>query len=312
MDEAGGARLALVDASADRMWMEKVEEAAKEGKKLYVHECGSWHGSEADSRTVAWIAACFAAIAHQQPRAELVPLLPEAGWCVEKIAERKDLVEICEFEEDEEHVKETSSELKKIRQRRGQPALRTVPLPSVSKGGATARSSILDADASNAEGCSFDYVAVGGTFDRMHAGHRVLLAVAAVCCTTELYVGITSDGLLVNKEDKEMIRPYDSREATVREYLKNVNPSLIVTTGALSDPKEPTAASIVENMQALVVSEETVVGGHAINEDRKRRGFSPLKLIVIKLLFGKTREKLSSTALRQEDKSATRFIGQTS
>mmetsp|Transcript_4597 Transcript_4597/g.29153 ORF Transcript_4597/g.29153 Transcript_4597/m.29153 type:complete len:313 (-) Transcript_4597:1517-2455(-) len=312
MDEAGGARLALVDASADRKWMEKVEEAAKDGKKLYVHECGGWHGSNADSRTVAWIAACFATIANQQPRAELVPLLSEAGWCVEKISGRNDLVEVCEFEGDEEHVRETSSKLKKIRQQRGQPALRIVPMPSVSKGEADPGTRILDYDVSNAEGCSFDYVAVGGTFDRMHAGHRVLLAVAAVCCTTELYVGITSDGLLANKEDKDMIRPYDSREATVREYLKNVNPSLVVTTGALSDPKEPTAASLVESMQALVVSEETVVGGHAINEDRKRRGFSPLKLIVIKLLFGKTREKLSSTALRQEDKSATRSVGQTS
>lgn len=38
----------------------------------------------------------------------------------------------------------------------------------------------------------YDNVAVGGTFDRLHAGHRILLAAAALVSRKLLYVGVTS------------------------------------------------------------------------------------------------------------------------
>jgi hypothetical protein len=34
-------------------------------------------------------------------------------------------------------------------------------------------------------------VSVGGTFDRLHAGHRLLLAATALVATQNVYVGIT-------------------------------------------------------------------------------------------------------------------------
>ena len=37
----------------------------------------------------------------------------------------------------------------------------------------------------------FDHVAVGGTFDRLHAGHRILLATTALVTRLSIYVGIT-------------------------------------------------------------------------------------------------------------------------
>lgn len=38
---------------------------------------------------------------------------------------------------------------------------------------------------------SFKRVAVGGTFDRLHAGHRLLLAVAAMVSEEDLNIGVT-------------------------------------------------------------------------------------------------------------------------
>jgi Cytidylyltransferase-like len=38
---------------------------------------------------------------------------------------------------------------------------------------------------------SFSDVALGGTFDRLHAGHRLLLAAAAAVTTKNIYIGVT-------------------------------------------------------------------------------------------------------------------------
>ena len=38
---------------------------------------------------------------------------------------------------------------------------------------------------------TFEHVAVGGTFDRLHAGHRMLLAAAALVSCRSVYIGVT-------------------------------------------------------------------------------------------------------------------------
>lgn len=44
---------------------------------------------------------------------------------------------------------------------------------------------------------AFENVAVGGTFDRLHVGHRLLLAAAALVCTKRLYVGVTGAASII-------------------------------------------------------------------------------------------------------------------
>ena len=46
-------------------------------------------------------------------------------------------------------------------------------------------------------GLAFEEVAVGGTFDRLHVGHRLLLAATALVCTRRVYMGVTGDGFRV-------------------------------------------------------------------------------------------------------------------
>ncbi|EIE22114.1 Nucleotidylyl transferase [Coccomyxa subellipsoidea C-169] len=154
---------------------------------------------------------------------------------------------------------------------------------------------------------AFESVAVGGTFDRLHVGHRLLLAAAALVCTQHVYVGVTGDKLLEKKKHHELLEPYEQRTAAAVSYLKSVRPGLTVQTGALLDPKEPTAAATVEGMQALVVSKETLSGGEAINRYRLEHGFKPLELIVVDLVADSAAVdggKVSSTALREQDATA--------
>lgn len=63
-------------------------------------------------------------------------------------------------------------------------------------------------------------MAVGGTFDRLHAGHRLLLAAAAVATSTELFVGVTGDKLLRNKSFRDLIESYETREQAALQYIQ--------------------------------------------------------------------------------------------
>eukprot|EP00042_Codosiga_hollandica_P023385 m.92462 g.92462 ORF g.92462 m.92462 type:complete len:164 (+) comp51161_c0_seq10:460-951(+) len=54
---------------------------------------------------------------------------------------------------------------------------------------------------------SVDADCVGGTFDHMHYGHKVLLTMAALLCTDRLVCGVADDVLLQNKQFKEEMEP---------------------------------------------------------------------------------------------------------
>lgn len=46
----------------------------------------------------------------------------------------------------------------------------------------------------------FDYVALGGTFDKLHVGHKVLLSEAVMKCQKKLTVAVSSELMLKSKQ----------------------------------------------------------------------------------------------------------------
>jgi len=146
---------------------------------------------------------------------------------------------------------------------------------------------------------------VGGTFDRLHAGHRLLLAAAALAVREggTLYLGVSADALLEGKAHRDLIQGYAERAAAAEAFVRAVHPGLQVAAGPLEDPREPPLAATLREMEALVVSRETTGGADWIQGVRRDLGFAPLRVLVVGLVGGGAEEgtKLSSTALREEE-----------
>lgn len=145
----------------------------------------------------------------------------------------------------------------------------------------------------------YNTVAVGGTFDRLHAGHRLLLTVAAWVTSSTLLVGITDNSLIAHKKHSNIIASVDTRGEQVLEYLRNVNPRPpSVNISVLHTPAGLTATHPC--IDGLVVSRETLTSANSINESREERGLDRFRVIVVDILHHRNRVKLSSTALRQQ------------
>ncbi|CAM6023368.1 unnamed protein product [Sphagnum balticum] len=146
----------------------------------------------------------------------------------------------------------------------------------------------------------FSAVVLGGTFDRLHSGHHLLLKAAAELAEERVVVGISTGPMLMNKELAHLIQPLDVRRAAVEKFIKSVKPGLQVQTEPITDPFGPSIVD--EGLEAIVVSEETVKGAEAVNKKRAEKGLSQLQVEVVNLVMENgCAEKVSSTILRQRD-----------
>lgn len=145
----------------------------------------------------------------------------------------------------------------------------------------------------------YQVVAVGGTFDRLHAGHRLLLTAAAWACRKTLRIGITSESLLISKKYKEFIASLEDRSKAAKDFAMQVKPTLSeIKISELKDPAGPTATD--PSIEAIVVSTETANGARKINEVRASAGLNRMAIIEVDVLDTQG-QKLSSSALREAE-----------
>ncbi|CAM9504258.1 unnamed protein product [Ectocarpus sp. 6 AP-2014] len=190
------------------------------------------------------------------------------------------------------------------RQLAGYPALRFVGLESVASGAHTAE--YFYAEDVLASIPTFSSVACGGTFDRLHGGHKKLLTLAASMCEGgTLTVGVTSDSMLKAKSNAKMLSSLPERLAGVTDFLRTLNPQMRTRVEGITDPFGPPA--VEEAFDAIVVSSETVLGAEKINELRAQKGFRPLAVAVTRRLAAAT---LSSSYLRRAAEEKQRDMQQ--
>ncbi|CAL1705139.1 unnamed protein product [Somion occarium] len=154
----------------------------------------------------------------------------------------------------------------------------------------------------------FPVTALGGTFDHLHAGHKILLSMAAWITSEKLIIGVTDDILLQNKANKHVLEPLSVRCERTRNFLALFNPSITPDIVPITDVYGPTAWD--PNIQALVVSRETLSGGKMIEKLRREKNLPSLKTFVIDVISSEAcietedpdilkKAKMSSTFIRQ-------------
>eukprot|EP00993_Chasmostoma_nieuportense_P003589 NODE_4297_length_810_cov_44.793558_g4139_i0.p1 GENE.NODE_4297_length_810_cov_44.793558_g4139_i0~~NODE_4297_length_810_cov_44.793558_g4139_i0.p1 ORF type:complete len:260 (+),score=109.14 NODE_4297_length_810_cov_44.793558_g4139_i0:63-782(+) len=145
------------------------------------------------------------------------------------------------------------------------------------------------------------HVALGGTFDQLHNGHKLLLTVSALCCSGRLRVGVANNKLLEAKQYAHLIQPVHHRMHTVRQFLTTVAPDLTLD---IFDMEEFTGGTTtMEGLDAIVVSPETRPSAEKINAQRLTNALPPLAILVIEYVSNPehmTDFKLSSGGLRAE------------
>ena len=169
------------------------------------------------------------------------------------------------------------------------------------------------------------HVAVGGTFDHIHIGHKLLLTMTIFAVDEDntpgsqersATIGITGDQLLKSKKHSEFLESWEERYRAVMAFVNALidfsapsslgqrhvsirdDPgpngksmdvhypnSFVVKCTEIQDAFGPTITE--EQISALVLSAETRAGGKAVNEKREGKGWRALDVFEVDILDAK-------------------------
>ena len=141
----------------------------------------------------------------------------------------------------------------------------------------------------------YGVVAVGGTFDHFHRGHKTLLS-RCFEIGERVIIGITSDRFAATLS-KRTQWPYDKRIGALKDFLSAKFAQHRYEIHALEDYFGP--AVVEEDVQAIVVTKETAPRVEIANSERLKRGLKPLDTVVIDLVAAQDGRPISSTRIRK-------------
>ena len=143
----------------------------------------------------------------------------------------------------------------------------------------------------------FTLVAMGGTFDIIHKGHITLLS-KAFSISSNVIIGLTSDEL-AEKRGKKTLNNYKKRHEKLTNVIKTNFPNHLFQISKLDNDFGP--AVLEENVQALVVSDETGNQGEILNRLRKEKNLSPVKIVIVPMVLAHDGNRISTTRIKNSE-----------
>ncbi len=140
----------------------------------------------------------------------------------------------------------------------------------------------------------FALVAMGGTFDIIHKGHLTLLS-KAFSISSKVIIGLTSDEL-TEKRGKKILNNYEKRFETLMSTIKTNFPNHAFEISKLDNDFGP--AVLEENVQALVVSDETGNQGEILNQLRAEKNLSLVKIVIVPMVLAQDGDRISTTRIK--------------
>jgi len=141
----------------------------------------------------------------------------------------------------------------------------------------------------------YDWAAIGGTFDRLHKGHKTLLR-RAFELGEKVLIGLTTTEMVKHKPDWENIASYEEREAELEKWLDSEGYIGRYIIRPLHDVYGPSIT--MPELQLIVVSEETCPVAKEINEIRKDNGLPLMHIAVLTMVMAEDQISISSTRIR--------------
>lgn len=144
-------------------------------------------------------------------------------------------------------------------------------------------------------------VAFGGSFDHAHIGHNLLLTTAALASNDNLFIGVTSNEMLKVKDKEYILQPFEQRVEKVKKIINLIGFDKKIEVSEIKDTLGGTGND--KNLEALVVTEETLKGGELVNQTRKKNNLKPVDIIIARIVFYKGQydleHKISSRKIRE-------------
>ncbi len=141
----------------------------------------------------------------------------------------------------------------------------------------------------------FKKVAVGGTFDELHMGHKSLLT-RAFEIGEKVVIGLSSDNFVTKMVKPHVTASYAERYAELEAFLKKSGLAARAEIVPLDDPYGLTISG--KGLEALVVSKETESAARKINKIRVKVPLQPLKIVTVSMVPAENCGSISTTRIR--------------